>query len=144
MNIVLLKKVLVALRAEATRRKEEALRYDWLHWARPSQRPPQGDWRVWLILAGRGFGKTRTGAETLRQWVKEGLCRRIALLGETAAETRQVMVEGASGLLGVHPPRERPLYKPTTHQLCWPNGAIATCFSAEAYEHLRGPQFDGL
>lgn len=111
--------------------------------ARESQLPPKGDWRVWLILAGRGFGKTRAGAETLREWVKRGLCRRLALVSETEAEGRQVMVEGPSGILAVHPPAERPLYEPSKRLLSWPNGAIATCFSAEAYEQLRGPQFDG-
>lgn len=96
-----------------------------------------------MILAGRGFGKTRTGAETLRQWVKEGICKRIALVGETEVETRQVIVEGSSGILAVHPPSERPHYEPSKRQLFWPNGAVANCYSAEAYEHLRGPQFDG-
>jgi len=139
----LLKKFLHYLQREALRRKKESLHYNWFKGARPSQLPPQGNWRVWLILAGRGFGKTRTGAETIRQWVKEKVCRRIAVLGETTIETRQVMVEGPSGLLAVHPPQERPLYKPSSQQLFWPNGAMATCFSAEAYEHLRGPQFDG-
>jgi phage terminase large subunit-like protein len=96
-----------------------------------------------LIIAGRGFGKTRTGAETLRQWVGQGVCQRLALIAETEAEARQVMVEGSSGLLAVHPRAERPLYEPSKRLLSWPNGAIATCFSAEAYEQLRGPQFDG-
>lgn len=128
---------------EKKRQRQETLRYDWQKNARQSQLPPKGDWRVWLILAGRGFGKTRTGAETLRQWVGQGLCRRLALVAETEAEVRQVMVEGSSGLLAVHPPSERPLYEPSKRILSWPNGAIATCFSAEAYEQLRGPQFDG-
>lgn len=128
---------------EKKRRAREALRYDWQHNARENQLPPKGDWRVWLILAGRGFGKTRTGAETLRQWVHQGLCHRLALIAETEADVRQVMIEGSSGLLAVHPPAERPLYEPSKRVLSWPNGAIATCFSAEAYEQLRGPQFDG-
>ena len=96
-----------------------------------------------MILAGRGFGKTRTGAETIRQWVREGLCQRIALVGETEGEVRQVMVEGASGSLAVHPTSENLIYEPARRQLNWPNGAIATCYSAEAYKHLRGSQFDG-
>ncbi len=117
--------------------------YIWPKWARANQLPPIGNWHVWLILAGRGFGKTRTGAETLRYWIQEGLCQRIALVGETETEVRHVMVEGPSGLLAIHPPSERPVYKPSKRQLTWSNGAIATCFSAEAYEQLRGPQFDG-
>jgi len=140
--IKLLKKLLSYLYAEKKRRQEEASRYDWKNLARKNQLPPQGPWLTWLILAGRGFGKTRTGAETIRHWIKEGVCKRIALIGATEIETRHVMVEGSSGLLAVHPPSERPLYTPSTGNLSWLNGAIATCFSAEAYEHLRGPQFD--
>jgi len=142
-KIAFQKKLLELFKREKKRRRQEALRYDWAQTARVNQLPPPGDWRVWLILAGRGFGKTRTGAETLRQWVGQGLCRRLALIAQTEAEVRQVMVEGSSGLLAVHPPSERPLYEPSKRSLSWPNGAIATCFSAEAYEQLRGPQFDG-
>ncbi len=142
-KINLIKKLLPLLQKEQTRREDETTRYNWQKWARPKQLPPPGEWRVWLILAGRGFGKTRTGAETLRQWVREGTCRRIALVAETETEVRQVMVEGSSGLLAVHSPSEKPIYEPTKRQLTWPNGAIATCFSSESYERLRGPQFDG-
>lgn len=140
--ISLQEKLLRLLKKEKKRRQQETRSYDWPCVARQNQLPPQGDWRVWLILAGRGFGKTRTGAETLREWVGQGLCRRLALVGETEAEVRQVMVEGPSGILAVHPPAERPVYEPSRRLLSWPNGAIATCFSAEAYEQLRGPQFD--
>jgi phage terminase large subunit-like protein len=143
MKICLLKKFLSLLKREKARREEEFSQYNWQKWARASQIPPQGNWNVWLILAGRGFGKTRTGAETLRQWVRQGLCRRLALVAETEVEARHVMVEGPSGLLAVHPPLERPQYEPSRRQVFWKNGAIATCFSAEAYEQLRGPQFDG-
>ncbi|OJW51576.1 MAG: hypothetical protein BGO67_04970 [Alphaproteobacteria bacterium 41-28] len=142
-KLYLLKKLLPLLQKEKTRRKNKASRYDWQKCARQKQLPPEGNWRVWLILAGRGFGKTRTGAETIRQWVREGLCQRIALIGKTEVEVRQVMVEGVSGLLSVHSPIENLIYKPTKRQLTWPNGAIATCYSAEAYERLRGSQFDG-
>lgn len=138
----LLNKLSYFLKKENTRRKTEASRYDWKKNARSNQIPPKGGWIIWLILAGRGFGKTRTGAETLRKWIQQGKYTRIALVGETEAETRQVMVEGVSGLLAVHPPHEKPLYEPSKRQLTWPNGAIATCFSAEAYEQLRGSQFD--
>lgn len=139
----LYRKLLRLFKKEKKRRNQEVLSYNWQQMARANQLPPKGDWRVWLILAGRGFGKTRTGAETLRQWVSQGVCRRLALVAETEAEVRQVMVEGSSGLLTIHPPAERPLYEPSKRLLSWPNGAIGTCFSAEAYEQLRGPQFDG-
>lgn len=117
--------------------------YDWDKAARPSQKVPSGDWQVWLILAGRGFGKTRTGAETVRQWVRLGKCRRLALVAHSELDGRQVMVEGVSGLLSVHPPDEQPRFFPARRELVWPNGAIGFLFSAEAYERLRGPQFDG-
>lgn len=128
---------------ERETRKSKALHYIWEKYARPNQKEPKGPWRTWLIMAGRGFGKTRTGAETLRKWVKSGKYRRLALIGETQAEIRRVMVEGPSGLLAVHPPKERPKYINSLGQITWPNGALATCYSAHAYEHLRGPQFDG-
>ena len=98
--------------------------------------------RTWLILAGRGFGKTRTGAETIRQWVSSRIAKRIALVGATETEVRDVMIEGESGLLAVHPDKERPVFEPSKRRLSWPNGAIATIFTAENYEQLRGPQFD--
>jgi phage terminase large subunit-like protein len=116
------------------------------HWyfpgARRAQIPPLGDWRVWLLLAGRGFGKTRTGAEFVRACVKERLARRIALVAPTALDARNVMVEGESGLLAIGPPDERPDYEPSLHRLTWPNGAIATVFSADEPNRLRGPQHD--
>src|SRR6478736_3644545 len=95
-----------------------ALRYNWEFWARPNQLPPEGDWTTWLILAGRGFGKTRVGAETIRSWVcgdsplSPGHCSRIALVAETAADARDVMVLGESGLLAVHPKDYRPYWSP--------------------------------
>ena len=120
----------------------ENKRYSWSYQARSSQLPPLGDWRTWLIMAGRGFGKTRTGAETLRSWIHSGQCRRIALLSKTIGEARAVMVEGNSGLLEIHPPCERPLFEQGRHQLRWPNGALATLYGADHFERLRGPQFD--
>ncbi len=117
--------------------------YHWPSLARPEQLLPEGDWQTWLILAGRGFGKTRAGAETIRAWVQSGKCRRIALISETVAEVRNVMVEGASGLLNIGPPSERPKFIPSLNKLIWPNGAEAHIFSADRYESLRGPQFDG-
>jgi phage terminase large subunit-like protein len=125
---------------------------DWPLWGRGDQTPPdRQDWQIWLVLGGRGAGKTRVGAE----WVKarinarfdHGLApaRRIALVAPTLDEARHVMVEGVSGLLSVHRLNEeigRPLYEPSKRQLTWPNGAVAQIFSAEEPDSLRGPQFD--
>jgi len=116
--------------------------YDWPKMARPNQLPPEGNWGQWLILAGRGFGKTRTGAETIRSWVKKGTHKRIALIGQTIDEVRSVMIEGESGLLNVHPNHERPRFEPANKRLVWPNGAVAGLYGADNYEKLRGPQFD--
>jgi phage terminase large subunit-like protein len=100
-------------REEKPRRRIEprrgALLYDWAFWARPGQLPPQGNWRVWLLLAGRGFGKTRTGAELIRARVAARTARRLALVAPTAADARNVMVEGESGILAISPPWDRPL-----------------------------------
>ncbi|MFC0219240.1 DNA-packaging protein [Pseudochelatococcus lubricantis] len=121
-------------------------------WARDDQLPPDcaqggGDWTTWLVIGGRGAGKTRTGAEWVRGMAL-GLppfsgrpVARIALVGETIADVREVMVEGVSGVLGVHPCGERPAWIPTRRRLEWPNGAVAQVFSAEDPEALRGPQF---
>ncbi|MEQ8396516.1 terminase family protein [Thalassobaculum sp.] len=127
---------------ELTGREAAVLLHDWPFWARPKQMPPAGDWRVWLILAGRGFGKTRTGAEWVRSLAESGRARRIALVAETAADARDVMIEGESGLLACCPPWERPRYEPSKRRVTWPNGAIATSFSADDPDQLRGPQFD--
>jgi phage terminase large subunit-like protein len=102
-----------------------ALLYDWPFWARPTQLPPQGNWRVWLLLTGRGFDKTRTGAELMRARVANA-ARRLALVALTAADARNVMVEGESAILAISPPWDRPRYEPSKRRLTWPNGAIAT------------------
>lgn len=115
---------------------------DWQFWARSKQMAPPGDWLVWLLLAGRGFGKTRSGAEWVRFRIEEGLSQRIALVAPTAADARDVMIEGESGLLAIAPPDFKPHYEPSKRRLTWPNGAIATSFSAEEPERLRGPQHD--
>ena len=119
-----------------------ALLYDWSFWARPAQLPPAGNWRVWMLLAGRGFGKTRTGAELVRARVAASTARRLALVAPTAADARNVMVEGESGILAISPPWDRPRYEPSKRRLTWPNGAIATLYSADEPERLRGPQHD--
>jgi predicted phage terminase large subunit-like protein len=115
---------------------------DWDVRARPEQLPPPGDWRVWLLLAGRGFGKTRTGAEFVRERVRSGSARRVALVAPTSADARHVMIEGESGLLAIGPAGERPVYEPSLHRLTWPNGAVAMTFSADEPNRLRGPQHD--
>ena len=120
-----------------------ALEYDWRFWGRPNQHAPAGNWVTWLPLAGRGFGKTRIGAEWVREQVESERCGRLALVAETAADARDVMVEGESGLLSVCPPWSRPRYEPSKRRLTWPNGATATTYSADDPEQLRGPQHDG-
>lgn len=124
------------------------LLHDWRFLAREQQLPPEGDWLIWLILAGRGFGKTRTGAEWVREQIKGGAMR-AHLIAPTASDARDVMVEGESGLLAVcwagdktidGTPLGRPSYEPSKRRLTWANGAIATLFSAEEPERLRGPQ----
>ena len=115
--------------------------YDWPEWARPDQVAPSGDWITWLILAGRGWGKTRCGAEWVRQRVAAG-AKRIALIGETAADVRDVMIEGESGLLAISPPWDMPVYTPSKRRVVWPNGAMAFTYSGETPDQLRGPQHD--
>lgn len=119
-----------------------ALFYDWQFWARPEQLPPDGDWRVWVIQAGRGFGKTRTGAEWVRSLAEQGKASRIALVGRTPADIRDIMIEGESGLLAICPPDNRPHWSPSLRRLAWPNGVIATTYSGADPDILRGPQHD--
>jgi phage terminase large subunit-like protein len=121
----------------------DALEHSWAAIARPNQLPPPGNWwQIWLLLAGRGFGKTRTLAEWVCEQVLFGLASRIALVAATAADARDVLVEGESGILAVAPPWFQPIYEPSKRRLTWPNGAIATTYSAEEPERLRGPQHD--
>lgn len=123
---------------------EEAaiLAYDWQFWSRPNQRAPKGGWSTWLMLAGRGFGKTRAGAEWVRSMAESGTAKRIALVAPTLHDARAVMVEGDSGLLAICPPWAMPKFEPSKRTLTWPNGTIATLFGAEEPERLRGPQHD--
>lgn len=117
-----------------------ALWYDWGAWARPEQMLPAGDWLTWLVLAGRGFGKTRSGAEAVRAIVCREPGIRIALIGPTAADCRDVMVEGESGIKSVFPNDETPEYLPSKRLLRFHNGALGFVYSAEEPERLRGPQ----
>lgn len=117
------------------------LLYDWSLWARRSQLMPKGsNWDSWLIFAGRGFGKTRAGAEAVRKVAERKLAGRIAVIGRTAADVRDTMVEGESGILAVCPPWNMPDYEPSKRRITWPNGVRATTFSAEEPDRLRGPQ----
>lgn len=119
----------------------QALAHDWQWLARPDQQAPVGDWQVWLMMAGRGFGKTRAGAEWVRAIAERDGSARIALVGATLGEARSVMVEGPSGLLAIAPWWNRPTFSPALRRLIWPNGAMASLFGAAEPESLRGPQF---
>lgn len=116
------------------------IRHHWRIHARHGQKPPEGDWRTWLIMAGRGFGKTRAGAEWVRALAAADPGVRVALVGATLGEARAVMVEGESGIMAVCPPGRRPVFEPSLRRLTWPNGAQATLYSAGEPEALRGPQ----
>jgi phage terminase large subunit-like protein len=134
-----------------TPRQLEWLLDDWEFKARFAQLPLYVEkqiWRIWLFLGGRGAGKTRAGAQWVRALalglpeVTSAPVGRIALIGESAADVREVMIEGVSGILRAHERGERPSYEATRKRLVWPNGAVAQAFSAEDPEALRGPQFD--
>lgn len=116
------------------------LKYNWEFWARPNQLPPPGDWTTWLVLSGRGFGKTRMGAEWVRQKANEFPGCRIALVAETAADGRDVMVEGESGLLAIDPALTQDSYQKTNRKITWPNGSTAFLYNATEPDQLRGPQ----
>lgn len=125
---------------ELSDEERDELRYHWRVWARQQQLPPAGDWRTWLIMAGRGFGKTRAGAEWVRSVADADPAARIALVAASLGEARAVMVEGDSGVIAVGTPRRIPVFEPSLRRLTWPNGAQATLYSAGEPESLRGPQ----
>lgn len=116
------------------------LAYDWSLWARPNQLPPNDPWAVWLVKTGRGWGKTRTGAEMVREWAKHPGWR-IALCGKQPDDYRGTMIEGEAGILAVCPPWDRPKWYPSASppMLEWSNGAKAFCYSSETPDALRGP-----
>jgi phage terminase large subunit-like protein len=118
----------------------EYLRFCWDLQARPEQFPPPVDWTYWLILAGRGFGKTRTGAEWMRLEVRAN--EFVNLVGATADDARDIMIEGESGILRICPPSERPEYKKSDRKLVWPNGATSLVFTADEPDRLRGKQHE--
>jgi len=113
----------------------------WEKTRRPDQTPPDGKWLVWLLLGGRGAGKTRAGAEWVLEQVNAG-ARRVALIAPTYNDAREVMIAGESGLLNIGDEADRPQYLPSRRLLQWPNGAVGQVFSAEDPDGLRGPQFD--
>lgn len=131
---------------ELTEDQARALSSDWEFWGRPDQQePPEfeaGDVKGWFIRAGRGYGKTRTGAETVKKRVKAGKARRLAIIAPTAGDARDILIEGESGLLAVHDDYWRPHYEPSKRRLTWPNGAVASVYSADEPDRLRGPQHD--
>ena len=141
-------------RSEAKRIGHEAAgagvgeaRVAWPEGAHEAQLPPGGAWRVWMMMGGRGAGKTRAGAEWVRDLVERGLAKRIALVGPTLHDVREVMIGGPSGLCAVASTGMRPVYSVTRRRLEWPEhgpcaGAVAFAFSAEDPDSLRGPQFD--
>lgn len=130
------------LKAEQRKRMSEKHTFVWDDHARENQKMPKGDWITWLILAGRGFGKTRTGAETIRKLVMEGKAKRIALIGGSIHEVINVMLQGESGIITISPKAEQPKLNTSTNTILWPNGARGYLVGATQPEKLRGPQFD--
>jgi phage terminase large subunit-like protein len=129
------------LRGLSPEQRKRALR-TWHFWkARPEQLPPEGDWRIWLFLGGRGAGKTRAGAEWIADGVANYRMRRIAVVGATFQDARSVMIEGPSGLLRVSPAAA---FEPSNRRVLWANGAIADVISAEEPDYVRGHQFDAV
>jgi phage terminase large subunit-like protein len=129
-------------------KKAAELQHDWGFWARPEQLEPEGDWNIWVALAGRGWGKTRAGAEWVRHRIRSG-DKIVHCVAPTKGDVRRVMVEGDSGLLNVCWEGDKtyrgkhigfPVWSPTNNSLTWENGAKAVFFSAEDPERLRGPQ----
>ena len=127
------------------------LQYCWEFWARPSQRiprkdanerTPDGSWQVWFPKCGRGWGKTRVGAETTRKWIQD--FQFVNLVGATADDARDIMIEGESGLLAICPRWERPVYKKSERKLLWPNGAVSLIFTADEPDRARGKQSEKL
>lgn len=118
------------------------LLWDWEFHARPDQLLPEGDWTYWLTLAGRGWGKTRVGAETVRIWAKS--YRYVNLIGATTDDARDIMIEGESGIMSICPPDERPEYIKGARKLVWPNGCVSLIFTADEPERLRGKQHEKL
>ncbi len=128
----------VALLSTYTAAELTAMWESWEFWARSNQLPPPEPWTYWLVMAGRGFGKTRVGTETVRRWVKDFAI--VNLIGATVDDARDIMIEGESGILAKCPPAERPEYVKSARKLVWPNGATSLIFTADEPERLRGKQ----
>src|SRR6185503_41296 len=129
-----------ALLSSLTPQAIASLKYDWAFWARPDQLPPEGDWDNWMILSGRGWGKTRTGSEWIRLKAEQYPGCRIALVAETAADARDVMILGDSGLIAIDPNLTEDSWSPTNRRLTWPNGSQAWVYNGTEPDQLRGPQ----
>jgi len=126
-----------------TEQEADALLHSWWWTAREDQNAPEWDWFCWLVLAGRGWGKTRTASEWIVEQIKQGTAKRIALIGRTTADVRDIQIEGVSGILAVA--RLRGLeahYEPSKRRITFENGAVATAYSAEEPNLLRGPEHD--
>lgn len=135
--------------SQLSAKQVEELQYTWSFWARPEQLEPKGDWNVWFINAGRGFGKTRAGVEWVREQIKKGH-KRVAAVASTNSDIERVMVKGESGFLACCHKEDKtykgkplgyPEWSPTKRTLTWENGAKVEFYSAEEPERLRGPQF---
>jgi len=125
-----------------TEEEAEDILYDWEVWARPKQLPPPGDWLTWLIRTGRGWGKTRTGSEYVINQAKKG-AEHIALIGETKADARDIMVElGPASILKISRPDFMPKYEPSKRRVTWPNGCVGTIYSGDEPDQVRGPSHD--
>lgn len=134
-------RVVALLELAPTEQDQLVLEYEWRFWGKPKQFAPSWDWFVWLILSGRGFGKTRTGAQWILDRAKNGPYYPIALIGQTKADVRDTMVEvSESSIIKVAPPWFKPVYEPSKRRLTFPNGVIATIFSGDEPDQLRGPQ----
>lgn len=128
--------------SKLTPKESEYLFFDWEFWARDKQMLPAAPFFCWVLLAGRGFGKTRAGAETVRIWAKK--YRYVNLIGATADDARDIMITGESGIMNICPPGERPEYKASSRRLVWPNGAESLIFTADEPERLRGKQHEKI
>lgn len=132
-----LKRTILALSPD----EASAILHDWEFWARPDQLPPPGEWFLWLLRAGRGFGKTRTGSQTVIAWARAAESMQILIAGRTAGDVRSLQIEGPSGILACSPPGFRPLYEPSKRQLTWPNGVVGVIRYGDEPDGFRG--FEG-
>jgi len=140
-RVAALENVLRGIETEAELRERGAAQYDWHSKARPEQIAPAGNWTTWLLLGGRGSGKTRAATEWIREQAREP-GRRLAIVAPTAADLRDICIEGVSGILACCPPWDRPEYQPSIRRLTWRNGTTALLVSSDEPERLRGHNLD--